>query len=192
MGEYNMVIFTPDFLNIIKSGPSERRQFLDLFISQIKPSYFKNLISYYRVLHQRNNVLKSKDKNMLLTLDVWDEKLARLGVEISKARKMAIEKINNTINKLDEDKNFTENIKLVYNASVKGNFEDYENFLENLIASRERDIEKGVLTEEEAQELIDQYVIKDKALLLPLNSIHNVGGSAVTEIIKERNENGEF
>jgi DNA polymerase-3 subunit alpha len=39
---------------------------------------------------------------------------------------------------------------------------------------------------------IDQYVIKDKALLLPLNAIHNVGGSAVAEIIKERNENGRF
>ena len=39
---------------------------------------------------------------------------------------------------------------------------------------------------------IDQYVIKDKALLLPLNAIHNVGGSAVAEIIKERNDNGRF
>ena len=38
----------------------------------------------------------------------------------------------------------------------------------------------------------DFYVIKDKALLLPLNSIHNVGNSAVTEIIKERQENGRF
>lgn len=39
---------------------------------------------------------------------------------------------------------------------------------------------------------MDHYVIKDKALLLPLNAIHNVGGSAVTEIIKERNDNGRF
>ena len=39
---------------------------------------------------------------------------------------------------------------------------------------------------------VDQYVIKDKALLLPLNSIHNVGGAAVSEIIKERNLNGRF
>lgn len=144
VGEYNMVIFTPDFLNIIKSGPSERRQFLDLFISQIKASYFKNLISYYKVLHHRNNVLKSKDKNMLLTLDVWDEKLAKLGVFINKARKMAIEKINETINNIDEKENFTEKIKIIYNASVKGDFEDYENFLNVLRASRERDIEKGI------------------------------------------------
>ncbi len=144
VGEYNMVIFTPDFLNIIKMGPSERRQFLDLFISQIKPSYFKNLISYYRVLHQRNNVLKSRDKNMLLTLDVWDEKLSMLGVEICKERNRAIEKINDTINTIDEKDIFTEKIKLFYMPSVKGDFCDCVNFLENLINTRERDIEKGI------------------------------------------------
>ncbi len=37
----------------------------------------------------------------------------------------------------------------------------------------------------------DEYLIKDKALLLPLNTIHNVGGAAVEDIIKER-ENGKF
>ena len=39
---------------------------------------------------------------------------------------------------------------------------------------------------------VDNYVIKNNALLLPLNSIHNVGGAAVSEIIKERQENGKF
>ncbi len=37
----------------------------------------------------------------------------------------------------------------------------------------------------------DEYLIKDKALLLPLNTIHNVGGAAVEDIIAER-ENGKF
>ena len=37
----------------------------------------------------------------------------------------------------------------------------------------------------------NEYLIKDKALLLPLNTIHNVGGAAVEDIIKER-ENGKF
>ncbi len=144
VGEYNMVIFTPDFLNIIKSGPSERRQFLDQFISQIKPLYFKNLINYYRVLHQRNNVLKSKNKNMLKTLCVWDEKLARLGIEICKERNYAIEKINSKINSIDSENILTEKIKISYEASVKGDFCDYENYLNNLKASKERDIEKGM------------------------------------------------
>ena len=37
----------------------------------------------------------------------------------------------------------------------------------------------------------NEYLIKDKALLLPLSTIHNVGGAAVEEIIKER-ENGKY
>ncbi|MGN1370853.1 MAG: DNA polymerase III subunit alpha [Candidatus Coprovivens sp.] len=39
---------------------------------------------------------------------------------------------------------------------------------------------------------LDHYVIKNNALLLPLNAIHNVGSSAVMEIINERNKNGKF
>ncbi len=39
---------------------------------------------------------------------------------------------------------------------------------------------------------MDYYVIKNNALLLPLNAIHNVGGSAVSEIINERTTNGRF
>ena len=39
---------------------------------------------------------------------------------------------------------------------------------------------------------MDYYVIKNNALLLPLNAVHNVGGAAVIEIIKERKENGRF
>jgi len=144
VGEYNMVIFTPDYLNLIKDGPGVRRQFIDSFISQIKPTYFKNLISYYRVLKQRNNVLKQKSKNMISTLDVWDEKLALLGVKISKMRKSAIDKINETINIIGDERKVTEKIKLLYAPSVKGDFEDKENFLKQLSLSRERDLEKGI------------------------------------------------
>ena len=38
---------------------------------------------------------------------------------------------------------------------------------------------------------LDNYVIKDNALLLPLNAIHNVGGQAVEAIINER-KNGKY
>ncbi len=38
----------------------------------------------------------------------------------------------------------------------------------------------------------NEYVIKNNALLLPLNAIHNVGGAAVSDILKEREENGRF
>lgn len=144
VGEYNMVIFTPDYLNLIKDGPGVRRQFIDSFISQIKPTYFKNLISYYRVLKQRNNVLKQKSKNMISTLDIWDEKLASLGVKINQMRSSAIDKINETINIVGDGSFITEKIKLIYTPSVKGDYEDKNNFLHQLYSSRERDFEKGI------------------------------------------------
>lgn len=144
VGEYNMVIFTPDYLNLIKDGPGVRRQFIDSFISQIKPTYFKNLISYYRVLKQRNNVLKQKSKNMISTLDIWDGKLASFGVKINQMRSSAIDKINETINIVGDGSFITEKIKLIYTPSVKGDFEDKENFLHQLYSSRERDFEKGI------------------------------------------------
>ena len=56
IGVANMVIFTPEHLNLIREGPGVRRSFLDVFISQMKPVYFKNLLAYYKVLKQRNNI----------------------------------------------------------------------------------------------------------------------------------------
>ena len=53
IGVANMVIFTPEHLNLIREGPGLRRSFLDVFISQIKPVYFSNLLNYYKVLKQR-------------------------------------------------------------------------------------------------------------------------------------------
>ena len=144
IGEYNIVIFTPDFLSLIKEGPGERRRFLDTFISQIKPSYFKNLINYYKVLKQRNNLLKSPKGDILKTIDIWEEKLSLLGVEICKMREGAIEKINETINIIGKEKKVTEKISLRYSPSIKGDYRDKESFKKELENSREKDIEKGM------------------------------------------------
>ena len=144
VGEYSMVIFTPDYLNLIKDGPGIRRNFLDSFISQIKPVYFKNLINYYKILKQRNNILKTRNKSMLQTIDIWDEKLASSGVIISKMRSSAIDKINETVNLKNFDNDITEKIKLNYCPSIQGDFTSEENFYNILSSTRERDIEKGI------------------------------------------------
>lgn len=144
IGEYNIVIFTPDYLSLIKDGPGERRKFLDSFISQIKPSYFKNLINYYKVLKQRNNLLKFKREKIYSTIEIWEEKLSQLGAQICKMRESAIEKINETINIRDINDNITENIKIKYCPSIKGDYKDSENIKNELLLSRERDIEKGM------------------------------------------------
>ena len=58
LGNINIVIFTPDDINILKGGPQNRRRFLDIMISQLKPNYMYNLNLYLKTLEQRNNYLR--------------------------------------------------------------------------------------------------------------------------------------
>lgn len=88
MGNLNAVIFSPEDLMIIKEGPVERRRFIDITLSQLKPSYFYDLQQYIKVLEQRNSLLKNIQQNKRLadTLDVWNQKLAATGARIMKVR----------------------------------------------------------------------------------------------------------
>lgn len=139
VGVANMVIFTPEQLNLIKEGPGVRRSFLDVFISQTKPTYFKYLMNYYHILKQRNNILKNR--KMLSAIDVWDEKLAEAGVVIARERNEFLQVIDKFIKKYVTE---NEELSVLYLPSVKNDFSDKENFVSQLKNSLERDIEKGI------------------------------------------------
>jgi DNA replication and repair protein RecF len=88
IGNLNAVIFSPEDLLIIKEGPSERRRFIDITISQLKPSYFYDLQQYLKVLQQRNHLLKEieKKKSLIDTLEIWNNNLVSIGARIIKVR----------------------------------------------------------------------------------------------------------
>jgi len=96
MGCLNTVMFSPEDLLIIKEGPQERRRFLDITISQLKPSYFYNLQQYARVLEQRNSLLKRLQYAGARadTLEVWNKSLAETGAKIIKTRAEFIRRLN--------------------------------------------------------------------------------------------------
>ena len=99
LGNINIVIFTPDDINILKGGPQNRRKFLDIMISQLRPNYMHLLSLYSKTMEQRNNYLKqikleNKDENLL---DIWDEKLIDYGMKIYEYRKEFIEKLQSKI-----------------------------------------------------------------------------------------------
>ena len=99
IGKVNVIIFTPDDINIIKSGPQKRRKYIDMMISSLKPNYIYLLNNYNKVIEQRNNYLKqikleNKSENML---EIWDEQLSNLSVQIFEYRKKYIDKISKKI-----------------------------------------------------------------------------------------------
>ena len=79
LGYVNAIYFSPDEMKIVKSGPVERRRFLDIDLCQIDKAYFFSLSRFNKILEQRNKLLKTtKDKTSLKEmLSVWDAQLAR-------------------------------------------------------------------------------------------------------------------
>jgi len=98
-GLMNFVFFSPEDLNIIKNGPSERRRFMDLELSQLDKVYLKDLASYNRIVNQRNKLLKDAyyDEKLIDTLDVWDMQLVTYGNKIIERRKKFINEVNEII-----------------------------------------------------------------------------------------------
>ena len=146
IGKINVVIFTPDNIDIIKDGPQKRRKFLDMMISSLKPNYLHILNQYNKVLEQRNNYLKQiklENKSEEL-LEIWDEQLAKFSVQIFEYRNKYVEKIKEKINVIHNSitksgKDNEENIKIKYISTGK----DIESFKRALINSRKIDISRG-------------------------------------------------
>ncbi|MFI3142050.1 MAG: DNA replication/repair protein RecF [Clostridia bacterium] len=95
MGEFISVVFSPVHLNLIKGSPSERRKFIDIAISQLKPKYAVTISQYNKAIAQRNTVLKEINKKASLydTLDIWEERIAFFASEIIKQRISYIKKL---------------------------------------------------------------------------------------------------
>ena len=145
LGKINIVIFTPDDISIFKGSPQNRRRFLDILISQLKPNYMYHLNLYLKTLEQRNNYLKqireqNKDESLL---DVWDEELIKHGIIIYNYRKEYMEKIKEKIKNIHKEiTNDTEKIEIKYISEC----ENKEKYLSLLKTRRKLDIIKGYTT----------------------------------------------
>jgi DNA replication and repair protein RecF len=102
IGLFNAVIFAPEDLLLIKEGPSVRRRYLDLLISQVRPRYFFALQRYSKLLQQRNRTLKiirsAKGAHGLspeeeAELEIWDFSMAEIAAEIVEERLAFAERI---------------------------------------------------------------------------------------------------
>jgi DNA replication and repair protein RecF len=105
IGWFNAVTFLPQMARIIEEGPSDRRRYLDLLISQVSPRYVRHLSDYGQTLSQRNALLKQLaerggDPGQLA---VWDGMLARHGAIIMQERIRAIREIEEDAKRVHYD-----------------------------------------------------------------------------------------
>ncbi|MCL1944621.1 MAG: DNA replication/repair protein RecF [Firmicutes bacterium] len=144
MGVCSCVLFSPDEMNIIKDGPSERRRFMDIALSQMSKAYFYTLQGYNRILAQRNKLLKSGRvaENDLI---VWDMQLVKEGCKIAKNRHGFLQRLENLAKarhaQLSDNK---EDLVLSYDGYDASDLARLQSqFEKSLMNDRERDIKHG-------------------------------------------------
>ena len=137
-GLINIIFFSPENLNIIKNGPSERRRFIDMELCQIDKFYLDNLYKYNKIISQRNNLLKqiNVDKSNLETLAIWDEQLVTYGKKIISRRKEFVDELNVIVNVIHKNlSGEIEDLKICYEPNISE-----DNFEEKLFLNRDKDI----------------------------------------------------
>ncbi|MDO4614957.1 MAG: DNA replication/repair protein RecF [Lachnospiraceae bacterium] len=141
-GLASVVLFSPEDLNIIKNGPSERRRFLDQLISGIDKIYLSDLTNYAKCLTQRGRLLKEfsfREKNMT-ELSVWDDQLRMYGSRIIQKRIAFIREIEPIVSEIHERlSGGREKLNLVYEPNTE--IDMYE---DRQIAARDSDLRQKI------------------------------------------------
>ncbi len=102
VGAFRAVLFCPEHLSLIKDGPAERRNYLDMAISQIYPTYMHALQRYNYVLKQRNALIKNayEDKRAFnTTIEFYSVQLAHEAAIISDMRLQYLKRARGHIEK---------------------------------------------------------------------------------------------
>lgn len=126
IGHVKLVCFTPKDLLMLTGQPSDRRQFIDLLLTQSYPRYYSLLQSYQRLIKQRNALLKNIKKRTgsqlsqdLDELDSWDLQISQLGAQIIKRRQMVLADLGILLHGTHASVSLlAENIQLTYRSNL--------------------------------------------------------------------------
>lgn len=139
IGKFPCVMIAPDDIEMITGNSEERRKFLDTLISQVDAEYLQQLITYNKVLQQRNGFLKNEafqSKFDAQLLDALDAQLIKPAAYIHDTRKKFCEKLIPLIQQFYKDiAANNETVSLVYNSHLNNT-----NFADLLINWRQKDL----------------------------------------------------
>lgn len=118
ISNFNVLLFCPDDLELVKGSPSERRTFLNLEIGQLDNKYLIYLNEYNKLIKNRNDYLKkikpdNYDKNYF---DVLNNQIVKNAIEIYRYRFLFLEALKTNLKTLYYDIT-KKNIEIKYKNS---------------------------------------------------------------------------
>ncbi len=143
IGNFRAVLFCPEHLSIVKSGPSERRGFADAGIAQLDATHVVALQKYNNILSQRNRLIQNAiyDKKVFdETVELWSMQLSEIAEKVSATRASYIKRIDARVKEIFGDMTSGREIPEIRYRKELSKEEYYRLFTENT----ERELRAGV------------------------------------------------
>ena len=146
LGVMRVTVFSPDDLQLVKGGPSERRRFLDDTLVALALKYDALRLELDRIVKQRNTLLKQVggrlDTDAEVTLDVWDARLADVGDQFGHARAVLVARVSPMVQEAYEQlADRATPVELRYEPDWRA-----QGLAAALAAARRDDVRRGVST----------------------------------------------
>lgn len=95
---FRVVLFCPDDLNMIKAGAKERRRFMDMAISQLRPGYGELISEYTRLYEQKKRILNDRYEkpSLLEPLKEYNDAMCRVCAKLIRYRAAFAERLRQT------------------------------------------------------------------------------------------------
>lgn len=134
IGQIPVILFSPSDMELLKGSKSVRRRFLDLEISLLDKAYLRLIMTYKRLLKERNEILKVFSDEKELVLQVITTQMLELIEKIYRKRTTFLSQLNSFLSKICRDLKM-EDIKLSYLASY-----NLENLEKCFLSKRKTDL----------------------------------------------------
>ncbi len=120
VGNLSVVYFSPDELKLVKEVPEDRRNFLDISISQFDKVYLYNLIKYNKILKQRNTILKGNFSynSKVEQLSLFTPQLISTAADIILTRLKFVEKLTPIAKDIHTQITQTETLDISYSYTL--------------------------------------------------------------------------
>jgi DNA replication and repair protein RecF len=133
IGYIPTVLLKPDDLKLSYGGPSDRRTFIDVLLSQLSPIYLDSLMRYKKLVKQKNALLNTQRKVDLTELAAWNSRLVEHGSVIIQKRETLLQELSLCVEKLYKELSETTDIaSLSYANPFSGEADIQTKFFERL------------------------------------------------------------
>lgn len=144
----NVILFSPEDVEIIKGAPSLRRDLLNIEMSQLYKQYIKNYNEFNKLLKMRNDYLKllyTNGNGDYRYLDILTENLVERAAYIYKERINFIDKINSNISKIYKNLTNTDNLYIKYDTNIEIENKNLDEIKKLLLEKYKKNINKEII-----------------------------------------------